>query len=200
MIHTVKHGPCLSEDRKTEGTAEFHTFCIGLSEADILSRDSRITANTESRARYSEEYQHFDKLIWQVPAWTTAIFALSFQSVGSDSIRNVASLAGVSTNHLATFLLFGLSLMIFCFAYVLYRFRVYQRSLKEYAATSPFRSASTYTQLMIIAEATFLFTLALLTTELFPLWGAVAIGVVGFVTLTVGRELRLRSDADSVLR
>jgi hypothetical protein len=138
MIHTVKHGPCLSEDRKTEGTAEFHTFCTGLSEADILSRDSRITANTESRARYSEEYQHFDKLIWQVPAWTTAIFALSFQSVGSDSIRNVASLAGVSTNHLATFLLFGLSLMIFCFAYVLYRFRVYQRSLKEYAATSPF--------------------------------------------------------------
>jgi len=27
--------------------------------------------------KYSEDYKHFDKLIWQLPVWSTAIFVLS---------------------------------------------------------------------------------------------------------------------------
>ncbi len=197
VIHTVKHGICDSEDRLTEGTEGFDAFCRSLtSDEAIISCAARAT----SRVKYSEEYQHFDKLIWQVPAWATAIFALSLQGLSADGIQSISKVAHIPGDQLATVFLFGLSLMILCFSHVMYRFRVHQRSLKEYKGSSPFKSASTYTHAMVVGQAVFLAVLGLLSTNHVSPWAAVTTGVIVFVALTVSREARLRSDADAISR
>jgi len=201
VIHTIKHGMCNSEDRRTDGTEEFDRFCTGLTtEEAIISYAVQAASSARPRARYSEEYQHFDKLIWQVPAWATAIFALSLQGLGADSVQSIAKVARIPADQLATVFLFGLSLMILCFSHVMYRFRVHQRSLKEYRGSSPFKSASTYTHAMVVGQAVFLSVLGLLSTKHVPLWAAIAFGFAWFAALTVSREVRLRCDADAISR
>ncbi|MEX0802432.1 MAG: hypothetical protein WD688_03815 [Candidatus Binatia bacterium] len=193
VIHTVKHGDCTSDDRNTAGTSDFNSYCTNLkSEKEILDRDSRT-----SRTSYSEEYRHFDNLIWQVPAWATAIFALSLQGLSADNIRGIAKIAAVTQEQLAVVFLFTLSLMILCFSHVMYRFRVHQKSLKEYQGASTFRSASTYTQFMVTAQAASLFVLALSALKV-PMWLAVGVAAAGLLGWTIYRERRLRFGKDSV--
>ena len=78
-IHTVKYGDVTGMDREAGRLGpvlDIATTALD-SEAKILA--AAITTSTN--ATYSEEYRHFDNLIWQVPVWSTGIFALSIQSI-----------------------------------------------------------------------------------------------------------------------
>ncbi|CCB67448.1 hypothetical protein [Hyphomicrobium sp. MC1] len=192
VIHTVKHGNCTCEDRNTGGTEEFNSRCIALrTENEILAQDIRALKTLD--AKYSEEYRHFDNLIWQVPAWATAIFALSLQGLGSADLPKVAASIGIPENVLLITLLVALSLMILCFSHVMYRFRVHQRALKAYSGAPWWKSASTYTQFMINAQAVSLFVLALIAMKV-PC--AIWIGLIAVSVLTYVREASLRTNKD----
>ena len=81
---------------------------------------------------YSEEYRHFDSLIWQVPAWSTAIFLITV--IGLNSLSQNSSLIvkeiGLSRKTIFTFFFGFMGLLILILSHVLYRFRVYQEKLK----------------------------------------------------------------------
>lgn len=41
------------------------------------------------RFRYSQDYKHFDNLIWQLPSWSAGVFLLTISSIGIHSLSNV---------------------------------------------------------------------------------------------------------------
>jgi hypothetical protein len=84
VIHTVKHGEAIGEDRiEDDATSDFDKSVHQLSENAIMLAASAERGAMASET-YTAEYRHFDRLIWQVPAWSTAIFALT--AAGAHSI------------------------------------------------------------------------------------------------------------------
>ena len=170
VIHTVKHGEAPGEDRETDST----TAAFDLLTAELASED-RIRAEairSPGKIVYTEEYRHFDNLIWQVPAWATAIFAISIQ-VCQDLIANplagaAAPASGNSTALLMLLLFMGVA--IGCFSFVLVRFRCHQQGLKGYSATPRWRSASTIMQTLTTAESLVLMGIASWSLGLSAVW------------------------------
>ena len=78
VIHTVKHGdapPDDLDDRKTNSETELFTDMTSVLSEDGIQRMA--IARSDKKETYTAEYRHFDTLIWQLPTWSTAIFALT---------------------------------------------------------------------------------------------------------------------------
>lgn len=182
VIHTVKHGLDGRDDIRSDwhsdatmpdvialerlrdggwqGPSEPHQNQEG-----VPSMTSPI--HDEPGKRYNEVYRHFDNLIWQVPAWSTALFAVVVASVnalliqapeqqdGKATVSVVAHLLGMSTNQFAAaqLVLFGVFTLVL--AYALHRFRWHQAGVKTWALTltSPKVSPQTLLQALTLVEA-----------------------------------------------
>ncbi len=150
VIHTVKHGGGEGDDRHNDSDAPA-LDCL----TSELTDEAHIRAaayRNGSDVSYPEGYRHFDGLIWQVPAWSTAIFALA-----SPLVIDAAELpTGGPAEQNAAGLSVFLSICLLVFAVVLYRFRVHQRSMKAYSSTPFWKSAQTWTQAMVAAQCSIL--------------------------------------------
>jgi hypothetical protein len=191
IIHTVKHGMSSTGDRKTdERTRAFDAVLSGFDETRTLAGESDPRGSPAPTPAYGEEYRHFDNLIWQAPAWASAIFALSLQGLDSE-VQAGFTRAGLPSDQA----LFGfwslMSAALFCFSFVLWRFRCHQAGLKVWR-TPWYRSASTYTQLLITAQSGALMFLAGVAAGLAPpITALVCAGLT--LAITSLFEVRLRN-------
>lgn len=75
---------------------------------------------------YSDNYKHFDGLIWQVPAWSSAIF-LGTIGTASITIKNHTDTWKVGIETLLVVIFLTGSVFIFAASYALYRMRCHQK-------------------------------------------------------------------------
>jgi len=194
VIHTVKHGDAALEDRIVdETTKQFDKDTQYLTEEEIKSEAAKNKASCSGGEKYTAEYRHFDTLIWQLPAWCTAIFLVT--AVGTNSVQQAKFLheaTGLTINQLATGFLGLMFLVIFALSQALYRFRNHQKPLKRYQATAVWSSASTYLQLIVTVEALALLFVVLLINKL-SLCLASLICLLLLVSFTIYREMRLHT-------
>ena len=199
VIHTVKHGDPPHDDlddRKTDPETErFTALTSDMSEKDIQRWAIARTATegeADKKETYSAQYRHFDQLIWQLPTWSTALFALTV--VGANSIANATYLTSatqLTSGDLASGL-FGLTfLVILVLSHAMHRFRKHQASLQLYPRTPLWRSASTWFQFTVTAEAFILLFLAILLKGV-PARKASWICLTFLVGITIYRECSLR--------
>lgn len=81
---------------------------------------------------YIQDYRHFDSLIWQVPAWASAIFSFSITAsvlALANSERIDKALGVCSTAYGVGIFLISVFLVFFLFKSVFLRFRLHQRSI-----------------------------------------------------------------------
>lgn len=192
VIHTVKHGRCDKPDRLVTGVDKFDSKCKELTgEEKILECDRRKGSVSENEI-YSASYRHFDNLIWQVPAWIAAIFALSISGLGSSNFDRISSLSNIAPNKLTIGFLSLVSATIFSFSYVNFRFRMHQRGMKKYKRTPIWKSASSLVQLVINAQGVALLSVALLIAQL-PIRSVIGMAVVFLIIVTWRGEYLLRT-------
>jgi hypothetical protein len=155
VIHTVKHGPAQGDDRHADdSTAGFDLATRALTTTEAIHAAAIRVATAP--AEYSDAYRHFDNLIWQIPAWSTAVFALAVQS-----LFGVLDTSNRRDINAATMLAVFTALALWSFAFVMSRFRMHQRALKAHK-TSPLFSASTLTQALVLIESSIMIGAALL--------------------------------------
>ena len=201
VIHTVKHsgmapGPEGTSDWWGNDDCKLLTALVGRTFPQDIRREER---SAESKAPdpekiYNAAYRHFDTLIWQVPAWSSALFAAIAASVNSfltpptfqthnaasspESLNVIAALFRMSTNSFAAIQigLFGVFTLVL--AYALYRFRWHQVGTKTWSrtSTSPPVSPQRLLQFVVNVEAAVLLFVAGALTRL-PR-GAVGVVVV----------------------
>lgn len=146
--------------------------------------------------KYSEDYRHFDNLIWQVPAWSTALFLLSFSGIDTSSaaIKVLTQAANLLPETiLASFLAFA-SLVIFVMSHVLYRFRVHQSNTIE-IGNQPFAnlifSAQFWLQLLVTSQAMWLIFLLVRVKICVTFWSWI-VPLLILVLITIYRENQVR--------
>jgi hypothetical protein len=84
---------------------------------------------------YSDDYQHFDRMIWQVPAWCSAVYAFIITTlIGliKDKCANSHNLPQEGLLTIAVIVGFAFLLTIFSFSYILYRFRCNQKKVTRH--------------------------------------------------------------------
>ncbi len=159
--------------------------------------------NNEYMSEYSEDYKHFDNLIWQVPTWCTAIFTGTI--VGLNEILNKYNKEtwGIDQNILIFLILFCGFIFLLSFSYALYRYRVHQLytkkpKLPELASTK--YGAQTVLQFSISLQSAVLIGLSVhAITRLDMLTGAIII-IVASVIITYLYEAdyyKLRKTSES---
>lgn len=187
VIHTVKHGASAREDRFDDGDCQAFDLATRKFKSDAEVRAAAMAVR--KTATYSEGYRHFDTLIWQVPAWSTAIFAISCQLL--------LDRFGTPEKHAlltdwAGYLLGFLSLSLFVFAQVLYRFRSHQRSMKGFSNTPLWKSASTWTQSLIVFQSAVLLGACFIAFRMMP-YLAVSIALIAALTTICVFEQSVRN-------
>jgi hypothetical protein len=87
----------------------------------------------EEQNKYTPDYCHFDKLIWQVPAWASAIFAFTVVATGMilSNAANILCIFGISVKTLLSVFLLLIALILVLLSNVLYRFRLHQAYLHK---------------------------------------------------------------------
>lgn len=181
VIHTVKHGagPTAGESGKPDWWGD-NPECKNLAQiigssfpCDILRTATRsdLSLIKDPEKIYNAAYRHFDTLIWQVPAWSSALFAAIVASVNlflthSSTSTKCATQLSYSTNGIAAIFqlpsnilasipigLFGIFTLIL--GYALYRFRWHQVGTRTWyrTAKSPKVSPQTLLQSIVIIES-----------------------------------------------
>jgi hypothetical protein len=194
VIHTVKHGVAEGEDKEPAPalTAWCKEFSTEAKVIDLIASLPQKRADAQ-RPIYDEAYRHFDSLIWQMPAWSTAIFLGTAAVLGQASASNLESLLPMFTpRSLTTGFLFVIFAFMVGLTQALFRFRVHQAPMKTYSRTSLLASASTQLQLFVTAQAFVVLYLAVCSAGV-PLWLASGGCLVGFVALACYREWVLRN-------
>ena len=165
VIHTVKHGDVEKKDYAE--AKKLDELIQNLNENQILSFAT--TDKNNSKEIYSKEYRHFDKLIWQVPVWSTAIFTaaiasgLIFISILNDNGEKIiVEFLNLEPRNIISAYFFIFSCILMMFSFVLYRFRVHQRFLGKYKKIPLYKSAQLYFQLVTCVEFLILLYLALI--------------------------------------
>jgi hypothetical protein len=202
VIHTVKHGEAKGEarleDHRTEG---FTTKVRQISERDLLTRASQSVprvASTEGADQYagwySPAYMHFDMLIWQVPAWSSAIFAVVLAGTSElDANSLIALTIGLPTGALLSCFYGLVGLFFLVLSHALYRFRWHQIRTKDYRPRCHLCSPQVGLQLIVNIQALVLF---LLSSPLIGLTYGKALGtgalILAVLTVFLERKLILK--------
>ena len=191
VIHTVKHGIGVGEDK--EPAPLLTTWCKSLeSESAIHEMADKLRSRQIRSTSYNEDYRHFDTLIWQMPAWSTAVFIGAGAVLVEANTESLSKILPMFTNtSLTAGFLLVVSLFLLGLTQVLYRFRIHQAPMKIYSRTPPWTSASTYLQVFVTAQAFLVLYLALGSMGL-PLPLATTICTLAFVPLVIYREWALR--------
>jgi hypothetical protein len=195
IIHTVKHGTAIGPDR--EAGIDGPAFDLRTKALDTEDKIRATSILTPAQTSYPEEYRHFDNLIWQVPAWATAIFALSIQSILQ--VVSAPNARGGHPGWLPVLVLF-LAGSVGCFAFVLARFRTHQRPLTRFKYTPPWMSASTWTQCLVTLEAAALFGVALVLAGTEALWAvgySLSLAISAIIVTELGVRRRVRNSSRS---
>ena len=185
VIHTVKHGDSSGEKRlEDERTDSFNKVVKAISEEELKSLSLYSSKSSESFGNndYNEPYRHFDNLIWQVPAWSTAIFALLIAAVSTLSATSALIVAlGVNFDTFVGVLAFSFGFLHLVLSYALYRFRWHQVNVKQHDPDKPLRSPQVWLQLLVNVQSTLLFVVS---AKLFGL--PIEFLISGVVLLVVG--------------
>ena len=199
VLHTVKHGKVSGEDRITDERTKMLDRAVQcFQEEDQVRREGAKTERSvpigDPEKMYPRAYCHFDGLIWQVPAWSTAIFSLT--AVGANSIQQAEFLskaAGLTKEGFASVFLFLMCLVIFALSHALYRFRRHQWRIpiEDPAGTPKWASASMYLQIVVTTEAFALLFLAVLINGPVPRWAVGIACVLAIALITFWREYTL---------
>lgn len=191
VIHTVKHGEATGESRLVDEKTGKFTRQTKKNVGDNL-RAIAVHPNTKTRedsdSFYNIAYRHFDNLIWQVPAWSTAIFAVVLAGMAKLTVDGaLMTFVGVpvETFFAISYGVFGF--FIFVLSYALFRFRWHQIRNKVYTPKHHLISPQVYLQALINVQA---FTLLLLSLKGFGVKPSYILGVllVLYLLLTVAEE------------
>lgn len=211
VIHTVKHGPAAKGDwhGNTPGAITLNEQTKSISESQITARASAprsvFGGSTTAQSTYSDSYRHFDNLIWQVPVWSSAVFAIAAASLPDNSVllTNLTSGSGSlrEFSWIAAFwtALYGMVwLALFVFMIALYRFR--RRQGAEALSWIPFfKSASFWSMALVTMEAALFLAITLVTAGLenaLATTVALAFAVIGIV----GSEVRMHRSPQLVVQ
>lgn len=176
VIHTVKHNGGVAKDWQSDARCAVLKEHIGKLAGrfpDIPPVPSR-PDSAPPASLYTEGYRHFDNLIWQVPAWSSALFAAIIASVNgflsptasapgvqaSDTSSNlIAARLGFSSEVFAAVQLLAFGFFLLAMYYALHRFRWHQLHAKSWGRTtsSPVISPQTALQLLVALQAALLF-------------------------------------------
>jgi len=182
VIHTLKHSGIPPE---TDGKADWwsnddckilaslvalvfpENLPIEETPADILHTDPEKT--------YNAAYRHFDTLIWQVPAWSSALFAAIVVSVNSfltpsspqvpgapaavQSVNTIPALFNLSVVDFAAIQIGLFGVFTLGLAYTLFRFRWHQVGTKTWSRSKTV-SPQLLLQLVVNVEAALLIFVA----------------------------------------
>lgn len=126
---------------------------------------------------YTQDYRHFDNLIWQVPAWASAIFSLAITAsalvlANAKPIEAAFSLT-VSAPRSVAFFLFAVFFVLLFLTNVFLRFRLHQRvaprpNRRNVPALWYMGSGQTSLLLVLFVEAGFILCFALIALGLAP--------------------------------
>lgn len=188
VIHTVKHGTAHGDDRFTDGLEQFDKACKSY-DSDALAYLQSTKSGKKSliQFEYGDQYNHFDNLIWKVPAWATALFALAIGAVGSGGLTKISNLVGLDEPSMVALFLFIMAYTLLTFSNAMHRFRYHQIGHKLYSKTSFWRSASSLTQLAINSQVGLMIMLGLVIIKL-PIAVAVTMGIILICLLTIWME------------
>ncbi len=142
VMHTLKHGDASSgEAVRNEESNLLDERTLRLSEGQLLKlaaqmKDS-ISIKPETPEFYSQDYRHFDTLIWQVPTWSSAIFALTAVATGAvlSNAANTNLIFGVEAKTVLASLLGTVTLVLLLLWNVLLRFRMRQAGIHLHSNT-----------------------------------------------------------------
>jgi hypothetical protein len=163
VIHTVKHDvAALEESKKGDWHGDSDDPRIRqLIELRGKSFVATGQVSVDFEQEYNAAYRHFDKLIWEAPAWSSGLFAVVAVSLSAEKARFVDEIA--SRLHISPFQVVGSLLTLFglfivALGYALYRFRWHQLLAKKRSrsSSSPIASPQLYLQLVVALEAWFL--------------------------------------------
>ena len=191
VIHTVKHGNASVGD--WQAFEKFDEMTKHLTEKEIFQLATKAPASCKHTplGSYSEEYRHFDNLIWHAPAWCTAIFVGAL--IGG--IRITKSSTIVTQTTLTEKWLLGIFLgIVFLFISALmhsiYRFRKHQEPFKTHR--TPFwASGQFYLHSMVRLQAFSILAVIMILAGLSH-YLAVSISLVFFAVFTCYHEFSVR--------
>jgi hypothetical protein len=141
-----------------------------------------------------EQFRHFDRLIWQVPSWTTGVF-LGVLAGANGILNNYSKTWGVDQNVLLFLILLSGCIFLFSSSYALYRFRFGQTvsassAEREKMRRPKFFGAQTFLQLSVTYQFTVLVVLLLsILCRSFVLISV--IGVLVMVGMTIYYEFKI---------
>lgn len=142
IIHTVKHNAEENQEKEQSDWHDDTDDCrqimevIGSSFPSVLECDTSVEGFSKMRTKnpYSAGYRHFDNLIWQVPAWATAIFAaiiaISAFLLGQNPNEFVLG-DNFSPIYITALMLILFGVLTLILSYALYRFRWHQTGIKN---------------------------------------------------------------------
>ena len=176
VIHTVKHSGSPPE---AEGKADWwsNDDCKILASLVTLAfpENLPIEETTDPEKTYNAAYRHFDTLIWQVPAWSSALFAAIVTSVNSflapsspqvpgapatvQSVNTIAALFNLSVGDFAAIQIGLFGMFTLGLAYTLFRFRWHQVGTKTWSRSRTV-SPQSLLQLVVNVEAALLIFVA----------------------------------------
>ena len=211
-MHTVKHGDASTgEAIRNDETARFDISTQGLSENEIVktatymkgggSFETQLCSITEPKKTdlYSQDYRHFDTLIWQVPTWSSAIFALTAAATGA-TLSNASQIPNSLSASVSTILAFFLGTVTFVLLLlwnVLLRFRMRQIGITLPPETFippklfPLPGGQVCLQLIVAVESVVLLAACLLAAGILGNYGVII--VVGLLLVLVAfGELAVR--------
>ncbi len=190
-IHTVKHGNASNDD--WHPFEKFDEMTKNLTEKEIFQLAEQFSESGKRTllGSYSEEYRHFDNLIWQAPAWCTAIFVgaliVGTRITSKSSILTITNL----TDKWLLGIFWGIVfLFIMALMHSLYRFRKHQEPFKMHS--TPFwASGQFYLHLMVRLQAFSILAIIMILTGLSH-YLSVSISLVFVIVFTCYHELSVR--------
>lgn len=152
--------------------------------------------DNKNLSEYSEDYKHFDNLIWQIPTWSVAIFT-GILIGANEIIKDTSPSWPIEKDTLLALIFFSGFIFLFTLSYTLHRFSCHQLNTK--GAESPCR----YIKLGAIklgAQFLLQFTVSYLTTVFFALflytvvhkvWFTLIVAVFFIISITYFYERKI---------
>ena len=176
VIHTVKHGSVpegINIDRITgnQSTKYLDTKLqsISIKMLEEMENDSSFNRNNVTSTIYGEDYKHFDNLIWQLPIWFTALFALAFTKIPF-SLQSYLLHRGYDWRKSNSIAYFAIGIIFFLFSYTLFRFRYHQSHIKPYRLIRKkiyFISPQIYLNFILNIQGSFFWMMSFITSTIY---------------------------------